>query len=127
MKKEVAKSWLPELESNPKLIELSRRVAARKRELKNDKEFVIETAKLRTRLEWGLAHHPKYLRRFLHHFSDPVGPRLPELKDSINSIRSARLRRLLKEYVKYVARFGVVVRLRKEDRCLFFEPLVPWG
>jgi hypothetical protein len=126
-RKKVARSWQSELESNPKLIELNRRVAARKRALKNDKEFAIETAKLHIRLERALPRFPKYIRNFLHRFSNPVGPRLPELNHFLNSVRNRQLRKLFQEYVKYVARFGVALRVRKGDRRMVSEVLVPWG
>jgi hypothetical protein len=125
--KKATTTWQRELRNNPKLVELNRRLAAKKRALKDDKEFNIETEKLRIAFERGFARHPKHLRALLHHFSNPVGSRLSELNDFLDSIGNAKLRKLFEKYLKYVARFGVVARLKKGKAGLTFEYMVPWG
>lgn len=113
------------MKKNAKLIELTHRLAARQRELNADKVFILETEKLRDRLEQGLTHFPKTLNAFFRHFSYPVGTRLPELNEFLESVKNARLRKLLNQYVKYVARFGAVIRLRNNRVAV--EYLIPWG
>jgi len=123
----MAKDWRHRLKKNPKLIELTRRLAARRRELNADKEFITETEKLSDKFEQALTQFPKPLNAFFRHFSYPVGTRLPKLKDFLKSVENARLRELLIQYVKYVARFGAVIRLRNNRPRITVEYLIPWG
>jgi len=122
-----AKDWRKELKANPKLIKLNRRLSARRRELSEDKEFILETERLREALREALNKFPKSVREFFHRFGYPTGTHQSELNDFINSFAHESLRRLFRQYLKYVARFGTVLRVNKRRARIALEYLVPWG
>src|SRR5579863_8160801 len=99
--------WRQELRKHPRLQELNRRVSSRRQQLANDKQFVIQTAKLQSALKNALAEHRKVLFPFLQKSYDLVGPRLPVARKFVRSMRNKGLKKLLGDYLNYVARFGV--------------------
>jgi len=122
-----ARDWRAELKTNPKLIELNSRLSARQRELSGDKEFIVATERLRKEILGALKKFPKSVREFFHRFGYPTGTHQSELNDFIYSVAQASLRRLFRQYLKYVARFGTVLRLNKRRAVIALEYLIPWG
>lgn len=123
----MTRDWRQELEKHPKLVELKRRLSLKKRELKNDKEFVIETAKLRNALEAALLKYPKPAATFFRDFSDPTGMHRSKAREFLDGLRSRKLKLLLGRYLRYVARFGVVLRLKRGRPRFEEEYVIPWG
>lgn len=96
------------------------------RELNNSKLFLIETEKLTKSLEESLARWPDYMKAFFRQFGYPTG-RLKAVRRVLAKAPDKKTREAINEYLRYVARFGVLLRLRKGT--LKFKPnlLVPWG
>jgi hypothetical protein len=123
----MTQDWRDEAKRHPKVIALNRLLANRKNELARDKQFVIETARLQPRLEEALAKHEKHMRVFFRTFSYPIGVRLIEVKKFLENLERKQLKNLLGRYLKYVARFGTVFRLRSKRPHFRLEYLIPWG
>jgi hypothetical protein len=117
--------WRKQLKKHPIVRETTRRLASRKRELNKDKQFILETAKLKIDLKNFLAKREAHVRSFFHKFGEPVGPRLREARQFVRSIKSKKLKGVLGDYIKYAARFGVWFRLRGKSFRLKYE--IPWG
>lgn len=123
----MSNDWRQDLKTHPKVRELDRRLALRAKELRKDKEFVIQEARLRTRLESFLAERPADVRRFFQKFQFPVGPRGLEARRYLRRTRIKNLKEALDDYLNFVVRFGVVFRLEGKRSSLRLEYLVPWG
>ena len=121
----MTKDWRKELPKHPKLIELNRRLSLKKRGLKDDKEFVIQTAVLKNALERALQRYPKLVMAFFRDFSDPAGVHRYKAPEFLKTLKNKKVKLLLGEYLKYAMRFGVVLRLRR--RGFEEEYLIPWG
>lgn len=119
--------WRQELKKHPRVRELDRRLASRAKELGKDKEFVIQEASLKTRLEHFLFERPARVRRFFQKFRAPVGPGSRETRRFVRRTRIKNLRKLLDEYLNFAARFGVVFLLESKGNCFRLKYLVPWG
>jgi hypothetical protein len=115
------------LQLDEKLVELRRILWKKWRILGHDKEFVMETAKLKRRLERAFSRDKESVTRFFNRYSCPTGTRLLKLTRYINTIKEKEVRSVLWRYVKYVARFGVVLYFRKKQPHFRTTALVPWG
>jgi hypothetical protein len=119
--------WRKELRKHQKVRELTQRLALRKQELNEDKQFLIETERLRAGLTSAVTKHRMVLPLFFKKFSYPVGPRLPTAKQFVSGRRNKALKKLLNDYLSYVARFGVRFQLRAKRPRFLLEYLIPWG
>jgi hypothetical protein len=126
-KRKTPKDWRRELRRHPMVIEMERRMRTRRRGLEKDPQFLLETERLQSQFENALGQYPKSLGEFFRQFSYPIGARLGRLENFFTSPDNEPLKALLKRYVKYVARFGVVFRLRKGRPHFPWELQVPWG
>jgi hypothetical protein len=96
------------------------------RKLNNDKPFLLETEKLTKSLEDTLVQHPSYLKAFFRNFGYPLG-RLKAVRHFLSKAPDEKTRRTFEAYVRYVARFGVLLKRRNTVPHFHPYPLVPWG
>ncbi len=96
------------------------------KELRNSKFFLAETEKLTTLLEDALNRCPDYLKKFFRNFGYPAG-RLGSVRRFLIGAPDSNTRQTLESYLRYVGRFGVL--LKRRNRTPRFEPyaLIPWG
>lgn len=78
--------------------------------LNESKAFLIETHKLTNGLEKALAQNPKYVKRFFRRFGYPTG-RFKAINKFLSSISDKQTRDAIAAYPRYVARFGVLMKL----------------
>lgn len=94
--------------------------------LNNSKPFLLETEKLTRSLEDRLAREPKYVRHFFHLFGLPAGRR-EKINTFLSNAPNLQTKAILRAYVKYVARFGVIFKLNRKSPQFKPQPLTPWG
>jgi hypothetical protein len=95
--------------------------------LNNDKHFVLETARLTGALEHAWKWNPEVVQSFFRKFGYPSALRLREINQFIDRLQSKKLRRTFNSYVRYVARFGVLMKLRERRPYFKPYPLAPVG
>jgi hypothetical protein len=98
----------------------------KRRALSNSKPFLIETKKLMKSLEDSLVRWPDYLKAFFRQFGYPTG-RLKTIRRFLTKAPDQKTKEAIKTYLRYVARFGVLLRLRKGTPKFKPTLLVPWG
>ena len=127
----MASGWRKEIENHPKfgkqVAQLRSETWQKLRRLGVDSKFVSETIKLKIRLQDALENEPEAVRDFFRSYSFPTGSRLGKIKHTIKGIECKNVRSTLRRYVKYTARFGVQMYLRKKQPHFRVSVLPPWG
>lgn len=119
--------WRTKLQKEPRVIELQRSMWAKWRVLARDKEFVLQTPKLKTRLERALAINAEVVKQFFRFYSLPTGKRLPKIQAYLRRIKEEEVRAALRHYIEYVARFGVMMYRRDKKPYFRTQALPSWG
>jgi hypothetical protein len=104
---------------------MERRLRRKWGALSKDKEFIWETASLLFQLEEAYAQHAKEIESFFKPVFNPPAPHMQVVTHQIRQLQSKPLRRLLRRYVRYVARFGVTMSLRTWKRRSRVQASVP--
>jgi hypothetical protein len=96
------------------------------KKLNRSKPFLVETEKLTRLLENALTRQPEYVRAFFRLFGYPTG-RPKAIRTFLSKAPDERTRNVLRTYPGYVARFGVVLKLRYKSPRFRAYPLPLWG
>jgi hypothetical protein len=81
------------------------------RRLTSDKNFILETARLKLHLTAAFNDDPAKVRAFFGPVFDPALARGKEIQSQLKHVASPKLRAVLQRYVRYTIQFGVVMRL----------------
>ncbi len=119
--------WREDLEKDPRVIELQKMTRGKWKKLGKNKALVIETTRLKFRLEKAYEKDLKSVQAFFRHYSYPTGFQRREIRRHIRSIGHKSVRDVLQQYVKYVARFGVTMYMRKKKPHFRTSLLPPHG
>jgi hypothetical protein len=111
--------WRDRLDRSPKFRKIRQAVWQKWRRLADDKEFLLETARLKDHLTPVFLKHPEEVRSFFHPTFQPTLARIEDIRSRIRRVANEHLRFALQRYVRYVLRFGVVMQL--EDRAPHFR------
>ena len=83
------------------------------RQLARDKEFLLETARLKLNLTLAWKEHPQEVAWLLRTVLLPVAPTSRVIPGSARGVRDKHLKVVFQRYSRYVCRFGVVMRIAK--------------
>jgi hypothetical protein len=119
--------WRTELEQHPKVLEAWKLTGPKWRKLGVNKDFIQETSRLKYRLEKAFGTDPKSVRGFFRSYSLPTGSRIGKINKYIEDIANGDVRDVLQLYVRYVARFGVTMYLRKKRPHFRTKGQLPFG
>jgi hypothetical protein len=123
----VTSDWREDLEKDPRVIKLRKSIWDKWRKLGRNKGLVLETTRLKLRLEKAYEKDPKSVNVFFRRYSCPTGSRRREIRRHIASILNKGVRDVLRLYIKYVARFGVTMYTRKKKPHFRTALLPPHG
>jgi hypothetical protein len=119
--------WRDDLEKDPRLVELRKLMWKKWRSLGKNSGFVVATIRLKSRLGKAYEKDPKSVKAFFRTYSFPTGSRVLEIGRRIEKIGSKSIQDALEQYVKYVARFGVMMYIRKKKPHFRTVAIPPYG
>ncbi len=123
----MASDWRKNLENDPRIVELRKLMWNKWRKLGKNPGVVFETLRLKSRLEKAYEKDPKAVKAFFVRYSFPTGSRILEIRRYIRKIGHKSIRDALQQYVKYVARFGVMMYIRKKKSHFRTAAIPPFG
>jgi hypothetical protein len=123
----VTTDWREDLEEDPRTVELRKLMWNKWRKLGKTPGLVFETLRLKSRLEKAYEKDPETVTAFFRRYSLPGGSRIREIRSHIRKIGHKSIRDVLERYVKYVARFGVMMYIRKKKPRFRTAAIPPFG
>lgn len=115
------RAWTQQLRKKPSVVRLRRLLRARLNLLKKDKEFVLETGRVSKELEKAFQRNAEHVSKFLRQFTDPTAILVPRIRQLLPRSKNKQVRGALWRYVRYVARFRVLLVLKAGKKRLRFE------